>query len=277
VRKRFPEVYVQGGVMERGNYSAAAGFGREPERQGIFATFSAFLEMIISEITMARLNDSRVLAHFSHAGVDDMADNTCHFGLNNFFADNGLSEGDHTRLYFPADQHQMRAVVRRVFDDPGLRFVFSTRSPVPDILDAHGELRFGGGYVFEPGKDEVIREGSAGYVVSYGEMLFRALHAVERLRARGVAVGLIHKPTLNVIDEAGLRVAGSSPFVLVVESQNQNTGLGVRYGSWLLERGYAPRYAHLGCSRVGGGGLWEHMAHQGLDPDSIEAKIEKLL
>ena len=105
-------------------------------QQGIFATFSAFLEMLISEITMARLNEANVLAHFSHAGVDDMADNTCHFGVNNFFADNGLPEGDHTRLYFPADQHQMRAVVQRVFGDPGLRFVFSTRSPVPDILDA---------------------------------------------------------------------------------------------------------------------------------------------
>jgi len=34
--------------------------------------------MVVSEITMARLNYANVLAHFSHAGVDDMADNTCH-------------------------------------------------------------------------------------------------------------------------------------------------------------------------------------------------------
>jgi len=105
IRKQFPEIYVLGGVMERGNYSAAAGFGMEDGRQGIFGTFSAFLEMVVSEITMARLNESNVLAHFSHAGVDWMADNTCHFGINNFFAANGLAEGDHTRLYFPADRH----------------------------------------------------------------------------------------------------------------------------------------------------------------------------
>ena len=86
-------------------------------------------------------------------------------------ADNGLPEGDHTRLYFPADQHQMRAVVKRVFGDSGLRFVFSTRSPVPDILGSNGQPLFGGGYQFVPGKDEVIREGTAGYVVSYGEIL----------------------------------------------------------------------------------------------------------
>ena len=61
------------------------------------------MEMVISEITMSRLNEANVLAHFSHAGVDNMSDNTCHFGLNNFFADNYVEEGSSTGLYFPAD------------------------------------------------------------------------------------------------------------------------------------------------------------------------------
>lgn len=276
IGKTYPDIYIRGGIMERSNFSAAAGFGMEPERQGIMATFSAFLEMLISEITMARLNEARVLAHFSHAGVDDMADNTCHFGINNFFADNGLSESDSTRLYFPADQHQMRAVIARVFDDPGLRFVFSTRSPAPDLLDGQGALRYGDGYAFEPGKDELIREGSAGYVVAYGESVFRALDAVETLRAEGIDVGLVAKPTLNVVDEVMMERLGKSPFVLVVESQNRNTGLGMRFGSWLLERGYGPRYAHIGTTRVGVGGLWEQMCHQGLDPKAIIEKVRAL-
>ncbi|MFQ5845463.1 MAG: transketolase, partial [Planctomycetota bacterium] len=194
IRKAFPEIYHNAGVMERGNFSAAAGFGMEEGRQGIFATFSAFLEMVVSEITMARLNDSNVLCHFSHAGVDWMADNTCHYGLNNFFADGGLAEGDTTRLYFPADRHQMKAAVERIFWDPGLRFVFSTRSGTPDILTEDGTPRFGGGHAFEPGRDDVVREGGAGWVVSYGEMLYRALDAVERLRAGGLDVGLLNKP-----------------------------------------------------------------------------------
>jgi hypothetical protein len=68
----------------------ASGFGFDKGKQGIYATFSAFLEMCVSEITMARLNHCNVLAHFSHSGVDDMADNTCHFGINSMFADGGL-------------------------------------------------------------------------------------------------------------------------------------------------------------------------------------------
>ena len=133
------------------------------------------------------------------------------------------------------------------------------------------------GYKFTPGKDEVIREGKAGYVVSYGEMLYRALDAVEKLRSDGINVGLVNKPTLNVPDEEMLQKIGNSPFVLLVESQNIKTGLGIRFGTWLLERGYSPKYAYIGSVRQGNGGIYEHMKHQGIDPDSIREKVLELI
>ncbi len=277
IHKAYPEIYTSAGIMERGNYSAAAGFGMDEGRQGIFGTFSAFQEMCISEITMARLNESNVLAHFSHAGIDDMADNTCHYGINNFFADNGIAEGDHTKLYFPADALQMEACMNKIFWDKGLRFVYSTRSAVPNILKEDGTAYFGDGYVFTPGKDDVIREGTAGYVVSFGEMLYRSLDAVERLRSEGIDVGLINKTTLNIEDDENITKAGKTGFVLVAESQNERTGLGARYGSWLLKRGLSPKYAHYGVTKLGNGGLWEHMGHQGLDATDLYAKIKNLV
>jgi transketolase len=277
IRQAYPEVFVSGGIMERGNLSAAAGFGMAKGKQGIFATFSAFLEMCISEITMARLNYSNLLCHFSHAGIDDMADNTCHFGINNMFADNGLDDGYETRLYFPADANQMRAVVKAVFHNPGLRFIFSTRSKTPIMLDSSGAEQFGGDYRFTPGKDEVIREGTAGYIVSFGDGLYRALDAVERLKQEGIDVGLINKPTLNVVDEEMIAKVGAAPFVVVVEAFNRRTGLGSRFGSWLLERGLTPKYAYLGTHEEGCGGLWEQFPHQGIDPVGIMAKVKALL
>jgi transketolase C-terminal domain/subunit/transketolase N-terminal domain/subunit len=279
IRKKFPEVFIEGGVMERGNFSAAAGFGFEPGRQGVFATFSAFIEMVISDITMARLNKANVLAHFSHAGVDGIADNTCHFGVNIFFADNGLMERDITRIYMPADARQLRAVVEAVFDEPGLRFLFSTRSDVPYILKEDGTPFFDAqhGYRFVPGKDEIVRCGSAGYVVAFGDMLYRALDAVEQLRAEGISVGLVNKPTLNVVDEETLKLVGQTPFVLVVESQNFKTGLGTRFGTWLIERGLTPKYAHMGVVRAGNGGIEEQLGHQGLAVQDIVERIRSLI
>lgn len=277
IRRKHPEIYVHGGIMERNNFSVAAGFGSAPGRQGIFATFSAFLEMVISETTMARLNRANVLAHFSHAGVDEMADNTCHFGINNFYADNGLQESDNTRLYFPADVFQMRAVLERVFHDQGLRFVFSTRSATPIIETSDGKPFYGDGYKFVPGRDEIIRQGTEGYVVSYGEMLCRCLDAVEKLNEEGINVGLINKPTLNVVDEEIIRLIGKSKFVLVVETQNAKTGLGIRCGSWLLERRYAPRYGYMGVTKEGRGGLGEQILQQELCSESICKKILELI
>jgi len=277
IRKAFPEVYVTGGIMERNNFSVAAGFGAQKGRQGIFGTFSAFLEMVISEITMARLNRANVLAHFSHAGVDEMADNTCHFGVNIFFADNGLPANDRTRLYFPADSNQMRAMLEKVFYDDGLRFVFSTRSATPHILDENGKLFYHADYRFVPGKDEMIREGEAGTIVSYGEMLYRCLDAVERLRSEGVRVALVNKPTLNVIDDDMLKKIAAGGFVLVVETQNSKSGLGARFGTWLLERGYRTAYAHLGATKEGHGGLSEQIPYQGLSPADIREKVQAML
>jgi transketolase C-terminal domain/subunit/transketolase N-terminal domain/subunit len=277
IRKAHPEVYVTAGIMERNNFSVAAGFGSEKGKQGIFGTFSAFLEMVVSEIAMARLNRANVLAHFSHAGVDDMADNTCHFGINIFFADNGLPEGDNTRLYFPADSNQMRAVLETVFSDEGLRFVFSTRSATPYILDEAGTPYFGGNYIFEPGRDEVIRRGDRGYIVSYGEMLYRCLDVVERLQAEGVKVGLINKPTLNIVDEEMMGTLIESPFVLVVETQNIKSGLGARFGTWLLERASRTRYACMGTFKEGRGGLTDQIPYQGLGAEDIRRKVMDML
>ena len=107
--------------------------------------------------------------------------------------------------------------------------------------------------------------------------MYRALDAVERLKQEGIDVGLINKPTLNVIDEDMMTKIGNSPMVLVVEAFNRKTGLGSRFGSWLLERGFTPKYAHIGTYKEGCGGLWEQFPHQGIDPAGIIAKTKELL
>ena len=146
----------------------------------------------------------------------------------------------------------------------------------PDLLGENDELRFGEGYRFEIGRDDLLHEGSDGYILSYGESLYRCLNVVDQLRAEGVSVGLVNKSTLNVPDEASLARLGRAPFVLVVETQNQRTGLGIRVGTWLLDRGYSPRYAHLGTHRAGCGGLAEQVPHQGLDEAGILTAVRRL-
>jgi transketolase C-terminal domain/subunit len=210
-----------------------------------------------------------------------MADNQCHFGVNNLFADCSLENehGPKMQLFFPADVHQLDKVVDRVFWEKGLRFIYTSRSKVPELLDEEGAPYFGKDYTFEVGRDDFLHgadEQCVGYVVSFGDALYRCLDAVRRLRKQGLNVGLLNKCHTNVVDEDALRKIGSSDFVLCVESQNTKTGLGIRLGTWLLERGLHPKFARCGTHRAGCGGIWEHAYHQGFDSESIMARVRHL-
>lgn len=74
-----------------------------------------------------------------------------------------------------------------------------------------------------------------------------------------------------------LAKVGAARWVLVAESLNLRTGLGIRYGTWLLERGFRPAYRHVGTHLEGIGGLWQQMGHQGLDSEQLQSTIRGLV
>jgi transketolase C-terminal domain/subunit len=197
------------------------------------------------------------------------------------FADGGLTPNhgdDTTRLYFPADQHQFAACLKGIFNDPGLRFLFSNRAPVPDLLDDAGKPIYQG-KPFVSGKDDIIREAGpgGGFIVSFGETTYRALDAVLTLKEQGKQVGLVNKCTLNVIDKEMMKKLAAAPFVLVAEGYNVKTGLGSRFGSYLLQFGFKGKYHHIGVHKEGSGGLWQQMGYQGLDPAGILTAVKALM
>jgi transketolase C-terminal domain/subunit len=100
---------------------------------------------------------------------------------------------------------------------------------------------------------------------------------VMRLQDRGVAVGLINKPTLNVVDSDVMKKIAGAPFVLVAEGWNVKTGLGSRFGSYLLQAGFRGKFNHIGTHQEGCGGLWQQMGYQGLDSEGIERAISALV
>lgn len=65
-----------------------------------------------------------------------------------------------------------------------------------------------------------------GYVVSYGDALYRSLDAVRRLRDQGLPVGLVNKCHVNAVDEEMLQMIGQSKFVLVVEPHDSAYAVG---------------------------------------------------
>jgi transketolase C-terminal domain/subunit len=90
-------------------------------------------------------------------------------------------------------------------------------------------------------------------------------------------VGLVNKSTLNVYDEAMMQRLAGAPFILVAEGWNVKTGLGSRFGTELLKRGFKGRYANIGVHREGSGGLWQQIGYQGLDSAGIAEAIRALV
>ena len=69
-----------------------------------------------------------------------MADNTCHFGLNNMFAANGLASEDGTsRLYFPADQRSDLGLELQVAELVREKALHLTREEVPHAISVEVE------------------------------------------------------------------------------------------------------------------------------------------
>lgn len=48
-------------------------------------------------------------------------------------------------------------------------------------------------------------------------------------------------------------------------------------GTWLLERGYTPRYKHLGIAKPGEGGGLEQVGFHGLEPEHLVAAVKELV
>src|SRR5208283_3465652 len=101
--------------------------------------------------------------------------------------------------------------------------------------------------------------------------------AVLTLKAQGKQIGLVNKPTLNMVDAAMMKKLAAAPWVLVAEAFNVKTGLGSRFGSLLLQAGFKGKFNHIGTHQEGCGGLWQQMGHQGLDSEGIQAAIKSLL
>ena len=73
-----------------------------------------------------------------------------------------------------------------------------------------------------------------------------------------------------------MKTLAPAPFVLVAESFNVNTGLGSRFGTWLLKAGFKGRYDNIGTHKEGSGGLWQQMGYQGVDTAGIQESVRRL-
>ena len=134
----------------------------------------------------------------------------------------------------------------------------------------------------EPGRAEVLREGERAVLWAYGAMVETALEVAERLQRRGVTLGVVDARFAKPLDEELLAAHARDHRHIITLEDHQRAG---GFGSAVLEAwsrlqspqarvrilGIPDRFVEHMSSRA------EQLASAGLDPDSVERVVLKLL
>lgn len=267
---RYPERYFNFGIAEVSTMAAAAGMANNGRTvfvagYGVFLTMRA-LEVVRSFVCYPHLN-VKILS--SHGGVTAAIDGVTHQATEDIAFMTTLPE---MKVLCPCDTVSAKAAFDIALETPGPVFVRLMRDP---LFELHPE-----GTHFALGGSARIREGSDITIAAYGDMVFEALDAAERLAAQGIQAEVLDLYSIKPVDMEGITASVSKTgALLVVENHQRRNGLGTYIGDALLQSGAALRYDHIGLEdRFAESGDYRGVIETyGLCATNIEARAKKLI
>ncbi len=250
-RDRFPERYIDLGIAEKNLFGtaaglAAAGFIAMPTTFAVFATRCALDQVSIS-IAYPGL-DVKIPGHYiggsragaSHIAVEDLA---VYRALPNM------------RVADPADNGELRRVMRSALATPGPVYFRVSKLAVPDILGAD--------VPFDWGRGMILRDGTDVTLFGTGLMTTMSLHAAELLAADGISAEVVHLASVKPLDvDLVAASAARTGAAVASEYASINGGFGSAVAEALAERCPVP------MRRIGYRDIWPHSG-------SIEQVLER--
>jgi 1-deoxy-D-xylulose-5-phosphate synthase len=272
--ERFPSRFHDTGITEQHAVALCAGMAKAGMRP-VAAIYSTFLQrgydQVFQEVALQNLP---VLFCMDRAGLVGQ-DGPTH---------NGVFDIAYLRtlpgfvLAAPRDETDMRRMIAFGLSHDGPMAVRYPRDNCP----VHERIAESEREPMTPGRAEVLCEGAGLVIWAYGALATEASKAVDRLRDRGIDVGLVDARFAKPLDEELLaRHARDYRWILTVEEHQRAGG----FGSAVLEAwnrlpkatarirtlGIADRYIDHMTSRE------EQLAAVGIDADAICAHVVQLL
>ena len=236
--KKFPDRFYDVGICEQHAVGLANGLsvgGLKP----VVAIYSTFLQraydQVFHDICLQR---NGVVFALDRAGIVGN-DGPTHNGVFDIAYLRNLPE---IILMAPKDGNELKSMLKIALDSGK---AVAIRYPKEDIPDKEINPQY---KTFEIGKAEVLREGVDGVLLAYGAMVYRCLHAAEKLSGKGVEVTVVnarfakpldkalildlvrnHKLIATVEDHALMGGFGSAVLELVTE-EREDAGKVVRMG-----------------------------------------------
>ncbi len=270
-----PDAFFETGIQEH-HAAACAGAMSVEGFAPFFSTFGVFAAgETYNQHRLTDQNHGNIKVVATHVGLDVGEDGPTHQCIDyislmeNLF---GFS------IFIPADPNQTDRIVRYAAANPGSVFVGMGRSKMASITDSQGNPFFGADYVFQPGKADLLREGSQATIIGCGSVMPNVMAAGEMLEKAGHSVAIINMASIKPVDEQAILDAADRGPVVTVEDHIATTGLGGITGRVMAMHGKAQRLVTLGVTRYGASGKPADLyADQGLDADSIRRTVEDLL
>ncbi|MFN0244002.1 MAG: 1-deoxy-D-xylulose-5-phosphate synthase [Planctomycetota bacterium] len=272
--ERFPERFHDTGITEQHACAMAAGMAKGGLRP-VAAIYSTFLQrgydQVFQEIV---LQDLPVLLCLDRAGLVGQ-DGPTHNGV---FDIAFLRTFPNIVLAAPRDATDMDRMLELALRHAGPMVVRFPRDNCPAQERIHRSERT----EMVPGKAEVLCEGEHLCIWAFGALVNQAMEAAERLKKRGVSIGVVDARFAKPLDTELLYQHAARYRHLLTLEEHQRAG---GFGSAVLEAlsampGSAPRVRVLGIpdefidhktTRE------EQLAEVGLDADGIERSIKSWL
>lgn len=265
-RDAFPDRFFNVGMAEQNLVAIAAGLARTGKvpfatTYGVFATRRAY-DFVAIAVAHSRLNVKIV------AGLPGLT--TGYGGTHQAIEDVALMRMVPGLVVIdPCDATDIAQATAAIADHDGPVYMRLLRGKVPVVLDPDT-------YRFAIGKAARLRTGGDVGIVSTGLMTERALDAADALAKEGIAVGVLHVPTLKPFDaEAVAEFAASVDRVVTAENHVVAGGLASLVAETLFDKGISKPLTRIGLPDryIECGSVPHLQAKYGLATESVIAAI----
>jgi len=276
VAEELPSQHIECGISEQNMVSVAGGLslnGFVP----FASTFGAFMSSRAKD--QARVNDinqTNVKMVATHCGLSVGEDGPTHQSIDDASSFLGMLN---TSVIEAIDPNQTDHIIRFIAGHYGNFYVRMGRHKFPVITKEDGTIFYGIDYVYEYGKCDVIRSGSALTLAATGPTVAEGLKAVESLRQQGIEVELVAVSSIKYFDEILTKSVQKTGKLVTVEDHNVVSGLASQLTKHLYGQGVlASKVAHLGVQWYEMSGKADELYDRaGISARRIEEQIKKLL
>ena len=269
-KKARPDSFIECGIAEHNASTVAAAMSKSGVLT-VHADFSVFnIAETYSQNRMADINHAPVKLFCTHAGFDVGEDGKTHQCTDYLSL---MSNLHGFSVIIPADANQADAAVRYAMSVSKPVAIIGGRSKLPVLADEAGEM-----LGFEYGKAEMLRQGTDGVIITYGNMTHRAMRVSEMLCEEGVSLGVLNVPTPCEIDEKAVIKASRTGLVITYEDHNLKTGVAGSVARIICENALQCKLKSFGIKTYGASKSADRLYREhGLDEECLKSEIKKLI